>query len=167
MILTNDPKLAERAPVYAQLRNCIDLAVAAAFIQHQDYYGLVGWKPAVFESEEAYPVETLNPPQHVESAVNSLWKGNTLLTPIGGGVQMRPTEAIDPNNLLDDEGAAVQEARAAIDLAADALAQYSGLYRSAELESAFAVRVEDGRIVRVDEYRTTDEAIEAIRPRGG
>jgi hypothetical protein len=110
------PKLASRAPVYAQLRNCIDLAVAAAFIQNQDYYGLVHWKPAVFHSEKAYPVETLNPPQQVESAVNSLWKGNRLLTPIGGGVQMRPTEAVDPTNLLDDEGAKVKEARAAIDL---------------------------------------------------
>ena len=110
------PKLAERSPIYAQLRNCIDLAVAAAFIQHQDYYSLVHWKPEVFHSEQAYPVETLNPPQQVESAVNSLWKGNTLVTPIGGGVELRPTEAIDPTNLLDDEDAAVQEARAKIDL---------------------------------------------------
>lgn len=110
------PKLAERAPVYAQLRNCIDLAVAAAFIQNQDYYGLVSWKPSVFSDESAYPVETLNPPQQVESAVNSLWKGNTLLTPIGGGVQMRPTEAVSSTNLLDDEKSEVQQARAAIDL---------------------------------------------------
>jgi hypothetical protein len=110
------PKLAERAPVYAQLRNCIDLAVAAAFIQHQDYYGLVNWTPDAFLSEESYPVETLNPPQQVESAVNAIWKGFTLLTPIGGGVQMRPTEAVDPTNLLDDEKGAVEEARAAIDL---------------------------------------------------
>ncbi len=110
------PKLAERAPVYAQLRNCIDLAVAAAFIQHQDYYNLVGWKPETFHTEAAYPVETLNPPQHVESAVNSLWKGNTLMTPIGGGVELRPTLAIEPTNLLDDEDAKVQEARAKIDL---------------------------------------------------
>jgi hypothetical protein len=110
------PRLAQRAPVYAQLRNCIDLAVAAAFIQNQDYYGLVDWKPSVFHSEDAYAVETLNPPQQVESAVNSLWKGNTLVTPIGGGVQMRPTEAVEPTNLLDDEKGAVEEARAAIDL---------------------------------------------------
>jgi hypothetical protein len=110
------PRLAERSPVYAQLRNCIDLAVAAAFIQNQDYYGLVGWNPDVFQSEESYPVETLNPPQQVESAVNAIWKGNTLLTPIGGGVQMRPNEAIDPTNLMDDEKGAVEEARAAIDL---------------------------------------------------
>ncbi len=110
------PKLAERAPVYAQLRNCIDLAVAAAFIQHQDYYQLAHWKPETFDSETAYAVETLNPPQQVETAVNMLWKGNTLMTPIGGGVQMRPTEAVDPTNLLDDKDAKVQEARTAIDL---------------------------------------------------
>lgn len=110
------PKLAEQAPVYAQLRNCIDLAVAAAFIQNQDYYDLAKWKPEVFGDESSYPVETLNPPQQVESAVNSIWKGATLVTPIGGGVQMRPTEAVDPTNLLQDEKSAVKQARAAIDL---------------------------------------------------
>jgi hypothetical protein len=118
------PKLADRAPVYAQLRNCIDLAVAAAFIQHQDYYGLVGWKPDVFHSESVYPVETLNPPKEVETAVNSLWKGNVLLTPVGGGVQMRPTEAIDPTNLLDDEKGEVEKARAAVDLSTLAADQW-------------------------------------------
>jgi len=110
------PKLAEQAPVYAQLRNCIDLAVAAAFIQNQDYYDLAKWKPDVFGDEKAFAVETLNPPQQVESAVNGFWKGNTLAMPIGGGVQMRPTEAVSPTNLLEDEDAKVQEARTAIDL---------------------------------------------------
>jgi hypothetical protein len=110
------PKLAEAAPVYAQLRNCIDLAVAAAFIQNQDYYDLAKWKPETFASESAFAVETLNPPQQVETAVNALWRGNTLITPIGGGVQMRPTEAIDSTNLLEDEGAKVKDARAAIDV---------------------------------------------------
>jgi len=110
------PKLAEQSPVYAQLRNCIDLAVAAAFIQNQDYYGLANWKPEAFASEEAVPVETLNPPQQVETAVNALWRGNRLVTPIGGGVQIRPTEAVDPTNLLDDDGTKVKDARAGIDL---------------------------------------------------
>jgi hypothetical protein len=110
------PKLAEAAPVYAQLRNCIDLAVAAAFIQQQDYYDLAKWKPEVLGEENSYAVETLNPPQQVESAVNSLWRGNTLITPIGGGVQMRPTEAIAPNNLLEDDDSKVKAARASIEL---------------------------------------------------
>ncbi len=110
------PKLAEQAPVYAQLRNCIDLAVAAAFIQHQDYYDLAKWTPAVMCDEKSFATETLNPPQQVETAVNSLYKGNTLVTPIGGGVQIRPTEAVDPTNLLQDDGSKVKDARAGIDL---------------------------------------------------
>ena len=66
--------------------------------------------------EAAYPVETLNPPKQVASAVNSMWKGTMLVTPIGGGVQMRPTEAISPTNLLDDEEQTVAKARTEIDL---------------------------------------------------
>jgi hypothetical protein len=110
------PKLAERSPVYAQLRNCIDLAVAAAFIRDQDYYGLAKWQPTVFHDESAYPVQTLNAPKQVASAVNSMWKGSTLVTPIGGGVQMRPTEAISSTNLLDDEEQTVAKARTETDL---------------------------------------------------
>ena len=34
-----------------------------------------------------------------------------------------------------------------------------------DVSETYAVRVEDGRIVRVHEYRTRDEAIEAVRPR--
>ena len=110
------PQLADRAPVYAQLRNCIDMAVAAAYIQNQDLYEAVGWKPDVFANEALFAVETYNPPKQVASAVNSMWKGRTLMTPIGGGVQIRPTEALDPTNLLNDEEGAVAEARTAIEL---------------------------------------------------
>jgi hypothetical protein len=110
------PKLAERAPVYAQLRNCIDLAVAAAFIQNQDYYGAINWNAELFLSEAKFPVETYNAPQQVASAVNAMWKGATLMTPIGGGVQIRATSAIESTNLLDDEEGQVAKAHAAIDL---------------------------------------------------
>jgi hypothetical protein len=110
------PKLAERSPVYAQLRNCIDLAVAAAYIRDQDFYSLANWQPSVFDDESAYPVETLNPPKQVATAVNAMWKGSTLVTPIGGGVQMRPTEAISSTNLLDDEEQTVAKARTETDL---------------------------------------------------
>jgi hypothetical protein len=110
------PQLAERAPVYAQLRNCIDMAVAAAFIQHQEYYEAVGWKAETFRSEQAYAVETLNPPTQVETAVNAMVKGSTLLTPVGGGVQMHPTLALDSQNVMADEEKAVAKARSEVDL---------------------------------------------------
>jgi hypothetical protein len=110
------PQLAERSPVFAQLRNCIDLAVAAAYIQEQDLYELANWAPSIFTDESKYPVETLNAPKQVASAVNSMWKGMTLVTPIGGGVQMRPRLALEPTNLLDDEDQSVAKARTAVDL---------------------------------------------------
>ncbi len=44
-------EIAARTPVYAQLRNCIDLAISAAFIQQQDYYGKAGWRMTTFANE--------------------------------------------------------------------------------------------------------------------
>ncbi len=31
-----------------------------------------------------------------------MWKGNRLMTPIGGGVEIRPSLALDSSNLLED-----------------------------------------------------------------
>ena len=102
--------MAERSPVYAELRNLIDLAIAAAYIQQQDYYDKAGWKMEFFGSEKEFPVETYDIPKTVESAVNAIWKGNTLMTPIGGGVTIQPTEALEADNLLADEKGKVVEA---------------------------------------------------------
>ena len=97
------PELAERSPVYAELRNLIDLAIAAAYIQQQDYCGKAGWKMEFFGSEQDVPVETYDIPKTVESAVNAIWQGHTLMTPIGGGVQIQAAQALESDNLLTDE----------------------------------------------------------------
>ena len=54
--------------------------------------------------------------QTTESAVNVIWKGATLMTPIGGGVQIHPTKAIQTNYLLPDEKGAVAKVREGIEL---------------------------------------------------
>lgn len=110
------PDLAKRSPVYAQLKNCIDLAIAAAFIQEKDYYGRAGWDMSVFRDEQAFPVETYAAPKHVESAVNVVWKGNTLMTPIGGGVQISARQALESQNLLEDSQGEVKAVREKLDL---------------------------------------------------
>jgi hypothetical protein len=110
------PKLAEQAPVFAQLRNCIDLAVAAAFIQNQDYYGMVGWNAESFTDESVFAVEKYHAPTEVASAVNAMWKGSILMTPIGGGVQMRPTRAVAPTSILEDADGEVDAARLGVEL---------------------------------------------------
>ena len=97
------PELAERSPVYAELRNLIDLAVAAAYIQKQDLYARADWDMPFLGSEKAFPVEVYDVPKTVESAVNTIGKGNTIGFPIGGGVEIRATEALHPENLLTDK----------------------------------------------------------------
>lgn len=115
-------QLADRDPVYAQLRNCIDMLIAAALLQKNDFYGEADWDLSVLGDEATYPVETYNAPKHVNSMVNSVWKGSRLATPVGGGVQVRATQALDGENLLVDDKGEVEAARRSIaisDLAAD------------------------------------------------
>jgi hypothetical protein len=101
----NYTKLAKANPVYAQLRNCIDMAVAAAFMKQHDLFTKASWTMGVLADESKYAVETGNAPQKVASAVNALWKGQTLMTPIGGGVMINPTEALAAANVkLDEDG---------------------------------------------------------------
>ena len=88
-----------------------DIAVAAAFIQQQDYYGQADWSLGVLADEEKYPIETYVAPRQVESAVNVVWKGRTLMTPIGGRVNIQPRAALDPQRLLPDDERSASGAR--------------------------------------------------------
>ncbi|MFM7207291.1 MAG: DUF1598 domain-containing protein [Planctomycetaceae bacterium] len=109
----NYAAIAARSPVYAQLRNMIDLVVAAAYMQEHDAYGKAGWGATMLASEGSYPVERLPPPERAETAIHAVWKKNRLLTPIGGGVEMHPRMALAPTNLLMDEQGEVKAAHAA------------------------------------------------------
>jgi len=56
------PELAERSPVFAELRNLIDLAIAAAYIQKADLYGKAGWTMPLFGDEKKFAVRTYQAP---------------------------------------------------------------------------------------------------------
>lgn len=105
------PQLADRVPVYAQLRNLVDLTIAAAYLREHDLFGQADWKMPVFSDEAAYPVETCNAPVEVETAVTSVWRGNKLMTPVGGGVVIEPHEALVSTNLLQDDKGEVKKVR--------------------------------------------------------
>ncbi len=111
----NYPKIAESVAVYGQLKNLIDLSIAAAFIRQQDYCGQAGWNMDVLGDEGKLPTEVHNVPHQVETAVNAIWVGNKLLTPLGGGINMQPRLALKSDMVKQDEGAARSE-RAAQDL---------------------------------------------------
>lgn len=94
--------IASRVRVYAELQQLIDLAIAAAYIQEQDFYTQAEWTMPILGSEMKLPVETYTAPEQVETAVNAIWRGNTLMTPLGGGVSVQPRVALNSKHLQVD-----------------------------------------------------------------
>lgn len=108
--------LARRVPVYGQLRNLIDLSIAAAFIQENDYFSQAGWNMAFFGDETAFSVERYRAPEKVDTACNAIWRGNRLMLPIGGGVTIQARQALDSENLLPDDKHEVADQYKAVQL---------------------------------------------------
>ncbi len=112
--------IAQRVRIYAELRQLIDVAIAAAYIQQQDFYGQAAWEMPVLLNESMVSVETYTTPEQVETAVNAIWRGNTLMTPLGGGVHMNPSTALQSDHLVVDrvgENNKVKQAAGPSDLA--------------------------------------------------
>jgi len=110
------PELSSKSQVFGQLRNLIDLVIAAAYMQEHDYYGKANWQASLLTSEDKFRVQTYQAPVEVETAVNSRWKGNRLMTPVGGGVSIHASQALAADNLLGDDGGKVQKQHDQIDL---------------------------------------------------
>ena len=104
-------KLASHSPVFAELRNLIDMAVMAALIQHEDFYDKAGWDLGILGNEKKFKIETYAAPKTVETCVTARWKGSTLMTPLGGGVHIEPTMALDSENLLTKDADKVEQMR--------------------------------------------------------
>ena len=91
------------------------MSIAAAYMQQEDFYGQVGWDMGCFAHEEQLPLDRYVAPVQVETAVNAIWKGNTLMTPIGGGVNIQPLKAISDSNLRADTDGIVLQLHRQID----------------------------------------------------
>jgi hypothetical protein len=99
------PAIAAVSPVYAELRNIIDLAICAAWLRRADVTERVGWSAEVLCNEEQLAVEKMSVPKKVACVANAAWTGNRLLVPAGGGVSISPDEALTADNLLPpDQG---------------------------------------------------------------
>ena len=103
------PQLASQVPVYVQMRNLIDMLIVAAYIQDKDYYTQASWDLGLLGNEKILSVEVYPEPKTVDTAVNAVWKGNSLMTPIGGGVEIQPLTALSSQNLLKDEDNVVRK----------------------------------------------------------
>ena len=104
------PELAQRSPVFAELRNSIDLLVAAAFLQQQGLADKAGWKMATFASEQSFPIATGQAPKEVACAVNASWRGSRFVAVAGGGVSIQPLKALAADKILPDKDGKLEKA---------------------------------------------------------
>ena len=109
-------KLAEKAPLWGELRNLIDMSVTAAFIQKMDFYGQSDWDLGVFGDESKVSVETLEAPSQVAPVTNGLWKGSNFMSPIAGGVSIQPRVALNSDRVQGDEDGEISKLKNAIKL---------------------------------------------------
>ena len=112
-------RLSQARPVYAQLRNVIDLFVAAAWMKKNDAFQKSGWTPKSFLDNQVIDIENHPDAKTAPCAANAVWKGNVLIAPSGGGVSIKVLRAFADENLIADKKNEVQKARDNIQIPAD------------------------------------------------
>ncbi len=107
-------ELADVKPVFAQLRNLIDLTIAAAYLQRAGFYEKSNWQPTTLADENKIAIENQHAPRKVPVAANALWKKHRLFCMAGGGVSIQPEIALDQEHLLSDDDGALDSRRHAL-----------------------------------------------------
>jgi hypothetical protein len=115
----NYERLSRVRPVYAQLRNAIDVLVAAAWMKKNNAFQKSGWTPSTLLDNTQIDVENLPDAKTAPCVANAIWKGNVMIAPSGGGVSINAAKALLDENLIADTDGEVQKARDAITIPAD------------------------------------------------
>lgn len=100
---THYDALAERQPVFADLVNCIDLAVVAALIHGRQLDRRAGLDIAPLFEEDTLPIPGYRVATTVPTIATKLRKGNGWVVTASGGVQFQPwafaTESVEATEL--------------------------------------------------------------------
>ena len=83
-------RLAGKQPVFAELVNCVDLAVVAALIQGRQLAGRAGLDLAPLLDVKAVPLPSYDVPASVPTVAHGLKKGNRWVISASGGVLFQP-----------------------------------------------------------------------------
>lgn len=106
--------LAAKEPIFAELRNCIDLAIVGALLMQEDLPNKAGLPMALLLDEGQLVIDSYSPPKQVATQASVLKKGRNWLISASGGVQFQPWELIQDSQQstqLATLRAAVNEAK--------------------------------------------------------
>lgn len=92
--------LAAKYPIYAELQNLFDLALAASLIRTRDLPGQVGWELTSFLNADELPTAQGPLPQAVDTVMNYKIVGRTrIVAAVSGGVQVDTRSLVAPESI--------------------------------------------------------------------
>ncbi len=95
--------LAQKYPVYAELQNIFDLALATAIIKTNHVPDQVDWHMTCFNDPAQYHAPLGPAPRMVESVINHrVINGKHILAGVSGGVSANPWKAAEPDAARPD-----------------------------------------------------------------
>ena len=109
----NFPALAEKYPVYAELRNVFDLAMVAAIIRSEDLAGRIDWHADHWRNRDRFEVELGEAPRHVESVINHrVINRRHIVVAVSGGVSVDANKLVSTDHFKVDNYGLMQSSRA-------------------------------------------------------
>ena len=88
-------ELCAKYPIYAELRNICDLALAASLVREEGLADKVNWHMAFFGDPQAFVVEQGAAPKEVDSVVNyRVLNQRVFVAHVSGGVEVKPSELV-------------------------------------------------------------------------
>jgi hypothetical protein len=95
--------LATKYPVYSELRNIFDLAMAVALIQTHGLTEQVGWQPKLLVDSARLRLPQAPVPRHVETVVNHrVINRRHIVAGVSGGVMVAPSDLLQESRFADD-----------------------------------------------------------------
>lgn len=108
--------LSAKHPVFAELANCVDLAVVATLIEAQDLDGKAGLDLAILKDAERVRLPVYEVPTAVPTVATGVRKGNVWVVSASGGIQFQPwgvATALDEADDVAPERTAALDSRTA------------------------------------------------------
>jgi len=108
-------ELADKEPIFGELRNIMDLAIVGALVAKEGLLDTAGYEMSLLLDERELLVAHLNPPRQVDSKASYTRKGTDWIISASGGVQIPSWEIIQnpqTGNQLDpvrDQAAAAAD----------------------------------------------------------
>ena len=104
--------LCQKYPVYAELRNLFDLALAAALIREEGLAEKTGWHLTCFADPDGFVVELGKAPKEVETVVNyRIINQKTFVAGVSGGVRVQPASLVKRQAIEVESSPALQQRR--------------------------------------------------------